>query len=94
MNLSEKLANLAADLSLIEREQGPTAEELEQAPLLLNWRLAPGPVMALEGLVLDHPKLGTDQICTSMVYYLDRNARWARTLSRYYRLDASKQRSN
>jgi hypothetical protein len=86
MALSEKIIRLAADLEAIARGQAPTAQDLAQAPLLLNWNTISVPSIALTGLVLDHPKLGTTPITTSLVYAMCPDFTWARTLSRYYAL--------
>lgn len=66
----DKLERLAVDLRSIIAGNGPTEEELARAPLLLNWRVASRPVLALEGLVLDHPLLGAQQITTSQLYWV------------------------
>ena len=86
MDLTTKIERLAVDLRAIAEGRGPTAEDLEDAPLLLNWRghLVPG--LHLIGDVIGHPKLGTTDIITSQLYWLDPKRGTARTLSRYYRL--------
>ncbi|GLQ56560.1 DUF6634 family protein [Devosia nitrariae] len=86
MDLSEKIIRLATDLNAIAQGKGPTAEDLAQAPLLLNWSSISVPSIALTGLVLEHPKLGTTRVTTSLVYALCPDLTWARTLSRYYSL--------
>jgi hypothetical protein len=85
MDLAFKIERLAADLRAISDGSGPTHDELAEAPLLLNWHLVPIPAVALGGLVLDHPRLGTTRVTTSMVYAISPDKLWARTLSRYYR---------
>ena len=86
MDLTTKIERLAVDLRAIEEGRGPSAEELESAPLLLNWRghLVPG--LHLVGDAFDHPKLGSTAVITSRLYWLDLKRGAARTLSRYYRL--------
>jgi hypothetical protein len=86
MDLSEKITRLAADLEAIAQGQAPTPQDLAQAPLLLNWNTISVPSVALTGLVLDHPKLGTTRVTTSLVYAMCPDLTWARTLSRYYAL--------
>ena len=72
-------------------ERGPTSDELAAAPSLDLWRVPidrrPYPMPVLWGDVSDHPKLGTDMITTSRLIALDRDAGWARSVSRWYRLD-------
>lgn len=83
--LTAKLRSLAYDLDRIAVAAAPTAAELSQAPLLVDWRL----VLALNGLALTgfaagHPRLGFSRIVTSPLWVLDPELRWARTLSRFY----------
>lgn len=82
----EKIERLAADLRSIADGSGPTEDELARAPLLLNWHAVARPVLALEGLVLDHPLLGAQQITTSQLYWVSDDRTLARTFSRFYRL--------
>jgi len=42
--------------------------------------------LCLAGFAAGHPLLGTKHIATSPVWVLDPGLRWARTLSRFYRL--------
>ena len=83
--LTAKLRRLACDLDRIAVAAAPTAEDLWQAPLLVDWRL----VLALSGIALTgfaagHPQLGARRIVTSPLWVLDPQLRWARTLSRFY----------
>jgi hypothetical protein len=80
------IERLAADLRSIADGTGPTEDELARAPLLLNWRVVARPVLALDGLVLDHPVLGAQQITTSQLYWVSDDKTSARTFSRFYRL--------
>lgn len=86
MILAEKLERLAVDIRSIADGTGPTADELAQAPVLLNWQKVRVAETALQGLVLDHPKIGTGAITTSLVFWFNPDEGWVRTLSRYYRL--------
>lgn len=65
----------------------PTQAELEKAPQMSSWTWtdevgAP----RLFGWVEGHPKLGTGWCTTSVVLAMDKDRRWARTVSRLYRL--------
>ena len=82
----DKIERLAADLRSIVAGSGPTEDELARAPLLLNWHVVSRPVLALEGLVMAHPRLGTQQITTSQLYWVSDDQKSARTFSRFYRL--------
>lgn len=66
---------------------GPSAEDLAQAPCLDNWYSSGEKFAYLEGTVHDHPELTSDRpIYTSAVLAIDAHAKWARTISRWYRL--------
>ena len=82
----DKIECLAAALRAIAAGTRPSEDELARAPLLLNWHVTTRPVLALEGVVLDHPILGAQQITTSQLYWVSDDKRSARTLSRFYRL--------
>jgi hypothetical protein len=85
--LAARLRRLADDFDRIVAGEAPTQADLEYAPPLVDWRL----MLALSGLslagfVAGHPLLGARQIMTSPLWVLDPDLRWARTLSRFYRL--------
>ena len=85
--LTAKLRHPASDLDRIAAAAAPTAAELSQAPLLVDWRI----VLDLRGLALTgfaagHPRLGARRVVTSQLWVLDPELCWPRTLSRFYRL--------
>ena len=83
--LTAKLRRLACDLDRIAVAAAPTAAELSQAPLLVDWRLVLGlSGLALTGFAAGHPRLGSRRIVTAPLWVLDPELRWARTLSRFY----------
>lgn len=69
-------------------DAGPSPAELAQAPFLDAWRPLVGifgsPV--LWGKVSGHPRLGSAMITTSRLIAIDREAGWARSLNRWFRL--------
>jgi len=69
---------------------GPSAKDLAGAPVLTEWMVCPhaGVFFSLQGLSTGHPELTQDGafITTSIVLGIDPQRRWARTLSRWYRL--------
>ena len=81
------LAGLRAAIKLREGEL-PTEAELADAPLLTGWVLGQesGGHSQLGGFVSGHPSLADGWCWTSVVLYLEPNRRWARTVSRLYRL--------
>lgn len=86
-DLTARLRHLADDLDRIAGGAAPTAADLAHAPLLVDWRmLLTWHGLSLAGFVAGHPLLGTKTIATSPLWVLDLKLRWARTLSRFYRL--------
>jgi len=69
-------------------ETGPLHLDLNNAPQLELWvpvRNRFG-VLALWGQVADHPEFGADDIVTSPLVAWNPAERWARSISRWYRL--------
>ena len=91
MDLPEQVSPAAlqrARVALEEAAVGPSDSVLAAAPLLQLWQ----PVLikrdvCLSGLVTGHPLLPSDYITTSPLIALDPKLIWARTMSRFYRLD-------
>lgn len=77
---------LSRDLRRIEQGIGPTADELAAAPSIIDWRMTYRFEPALTGSVHGHPNLADGPAVTSGLFYLDRAAGYARTMSRFYRL--------
>lgn len=77
---------LSRDLRLIGQLRAPTIQDFVQAPLLEDWALTQRLEPALSGFVHGHPLRGDTNILTSGLYFLDPEAGYARTLSRFYRL--------
>lgn len=70
-------------------ERGPTAQDLETAPLLELWQAAVTQstgIPLLLGCVAGHPLLRDGWIHTSPLMALGTDLGWARTRSRWYRL--------
>jgi hypothetical protein len=85
-DVPERLWELAEDLAIIKVGQGPSNAELDAAPVITDWHLAPEMGLVLVGRVEGHPDLGSRWIRTSQLYHFDELRSFARTLSRYYRL--------
>lgn len=79
------ITRLAHDLELIRLELGPTAQDLENAPIIDNWYVGARMEPALVGDIADHPLVDGSGI-TSGLYVLDPERGYARTLSRFYKL--------
>lgn len=83
----DRLQRLTDDLADIVGGTRPTKADLDGAVLLRNFRVAERSVPCLRGLAHGHPQLDTGLIMTSQLYALDPEGRWARTLSRFYKLE-------
>jgi len=73
----------------IQQGHLPTEADLAAAPVLSNWVLAdePGNLFRLAGMVSGHPLLADGWCTTSIVLVMDPHRKWARTVSRLYRLE-------
>lgn len=70
-------------------EAGPSAADLDRAPVLDAWHplVSAQGAPILWGIVSGHPRLrDNDHITTSSLVALDDQNAWARTVSRWYRL--------
>ena len=86
-DMINKLHQLIDDLKMLRDGKQPAPEILDDSPALYDWNQTTRPAACLEGLVQEHPLLGRYRlIITSDLYYLDPEMRFARTLSRFYRL--------
>jgi hypothetical protein len=83
----ELLRQLADDLDGIVKGITPAPAELASAPVLRRYRLATRPSEIMIGHCTGHPTLLDGPITTSQIFLLDPEKRWARTLSRFYRLE-------
>lgn len=84
---AEQHRRLADDLDRIARGEHPNADDLRDAPLLMEWKVYLAPVPHLQGIVLGHPYIPDGDICrTSELFTFDPTAGYARTRSRFYRL--------
>jgi hypothetical protein len=82
-----RLRRLADDLDRIAAGTAPTQTDLKNAPLLVDWQLTTRLTgICLTGFAAGHPLLGNRKIVTSHLWALSPDLRWARTLSRFYRL--------
>jgi hypothetical protein len=84
----ERLSNLVSDMHRIR--EGIPVEELagKFPPFLDNWFRSERPAPCLVGSCSGHPRLtGTGRlIVTSDLWLMSSDGKWARTLSRWYRL--------
>lgn len=82
------LKSLVSDLERILQGDYPDERELNDAPMITNWKLSSRAATCLEGVLFDHPMLGNivPNGLTSEVWLIDLDRRYARTFSRFYRL--------
>ena len=84
---AEKLERLASDLRRIADGVEPSPEELENAPVIDRWVVGQMTHLCLVGRVKRHPEIPDTHLTrTSDLWLINQKARWARTLSRFYRL--------
>lgn len=80
------LESLLRDMNRIEDGNFPMPEELERAPLIDRYLVAPRQVGALVGQIHGHPHVKGPVSVTSELWVLAEHLGWARTYSRFYRL--------
>lgn len=83
----ETLQRLAEDLSAIVAGSAPSQAELENAVSLRNFGVSERSVPCLVGTAVGHPRLGTTLVSTSQLFAVDPGGQWARTMSRFYKLE-------
>lgn len=76
------VARLARDLERIRRGEGPTSDELANAPLVEDWMVVPVVGTGLLGRVAERP----GQVDDSELFLLDKAGGHCRTLGGLYRL--------
>lgn len=81
------LQMLTDDLTDIIAGTRPTQQDLENAVVMRNFMIGQHQVPCLIGLAAGHPRLGTRLVTTSQLFYIDPDRKWARTFSRFYRLE-------
>lgn len=82
------LQRLTDDLTDIVAGTRPTAQDLSGAVVMRGFMIGQHQVPCLIGMAEGHPRLGSKLITTSRLFCVDPNGRWARTFSRFYRLEA------
>lgn len=84
----DMLRALVIDLECIWLGGYPDERELNDAPLITNWKASTRAVTCLEGIMIQHPRLGNIVAngITSELWLLDLDRDYVRTFSRFYRL--------
>lgn len=86
----QRLQTMCDDAYAVLAGLPPTEKLLSSAPLLERWEAVPYEAISLAGWVTGHPTIRTGPLVSSQVFMLDPYRRWARTLSRFYRLGSRK----
>lgn len=87
-DLGRRLRALADDCDRLERGRPVPPSVLQKAPLLTDWAPAITPQgVHLIGRVTCHPLLGDCAAATTPLWFADPDGGWARSLSRFYRLE-------
>lgn len=81
------LQRLVDDLTDIAAGTRPTELDLADAVVIRTPRLSAIPLPCLIGYADNHPRLGSKIITTSQLFAIDPKGKWARTLSRFYRIE-------
>ncbi|MDR6828993.1 hypothetical protein J2X48_002909 [Bosea sp. BE271] len=81
------LRRLTDDLTGIVNGSCPSPEQLEAAVGIRAFSVVDRSVPCLQGLVTAHPTIRPGPITTSQLFYVDVKGGWARSLSRFYRLE-------
>lgn len=82
------LQRLVDDLTDIAAGTRPTELDLKNAVLIRGASLSAITLPCLVGLAENHPRLGSKIITTSQLFAVDPKGKWARTLSRFYKLES------
>jgi hypothetical protein len=85
--IARQARRLADALDRLAADDGPSAADLTDAPILTDWRKVARAAPALAGIVSGHPLIAQGRLSvTSEVFAIDGGGTWARTWSRFYRL--------
>jgi hypothetical protein len=76
------------DIDAVLAGLSPSEKLLADAPVIEGWSIVPYQATCLSGWVSGHPTIRTGPLVSSQIYMLNPDQRWARTLSRFYRLGA------
>lgn len=87
----QRLRAMCDDVDAVLAGLPPTERLLARAPLLTGWEAAPYEAICLIGQVSGHPLIDDGPLRSSQVYMIDPDQRWARTISRFYRLGTRNQ---
>jgi hypothetical protein len=85
-DLAERLRSLADDVERMRSGEGPSAAQLDSAPVIREWELRRASAVRLVGRVSGHPVLGSTTAMTSQIWAVDERGTWVRSLNRFYRL--------
>lgn len=81
------LQHLTDDLTDIVAGTRPTLQDLKDAVVMRSFMIGQHQVPCLIGLAEGHPRLGTKLVTTSQLFCVDPDFKWARTFSRFYKLE-------
>jgi hypothetical protein len=88
VSLVDQLSALSDDMRDLDLRGRPSNADLRHAPTLSTWTFGELLVPCLVGEVVGHPLLGNrPRIHTSQLIAIDTDGGWARTWSRFYRLE-------
>lgn len=86
IEVMRRMRAMCDDVDAVLAGLTPSETLLADAPVIQGWSTVPYEAICLSGWVSGHPTIRTGPLVSSQVYMLDLDRRWARTLSRFYRL--------
>ncbi len=86
IEVMRRMRAMCDDIDAVLAGLPPSERLLADAPVIEGWSTAPYQAICLSGRVSGHPTIRSGPLVSSQVYMLDPDRRWARTLSRFYRL--------
>jgi hypothetical protein len=81
---ADRLERLARDLRSIAGGSSPTPADLDAAPVIDHWYWGNRSLKTMVGTLQGHPRVPDGPVMTTEVWTVDLQAKWARTLSRFY----------
>ncbi len=86
IEVMRRMRAMCDDLDAVLAGLPPSEKLLADAPVLQEWRKVSYSALCLAGFVSGHPTIRSGPLVSSQLYMVDPEQKWARTMSRFYRL--------
>ncbi len=86
IEVMRRIRAMCDDIDAVLAGLPPSERLLADAPVLQGWRKTSYPALCLAGFVSGHPTIRSGPLVSSQLYMVDPEQKWARTMSRFYRL--------